>query len=44
MQPLNAFCDLAEFPSLPFVGKVKESAPLPTYETRVEGGNVEVNV
>ena len=37
-------CRGAGFPDLPFVGKVKESSPLATFETRVEGDAVEVNV
>eukprot|EP00892_Ulva_mutabilis_P000340 jgi/Ulvmu1/10306/UM060_0108.1 len=32
------------FPKLPLVGKIKETAPLPTYATRVDGDSVEVDV
>lgn len=32
------------FPDLPLVGKMTPQKPLPTFESRVEGGSIEVNV
>lgn len=41
-QPVGEWCP--KFPSLPLVGKMGDKKPLPTFESRVDGGAIEVNV
>lgn len=33
-----------KFPNLPLIGKVGDKKPLPTFESRVTGSDIEVNV